>query len=155
VTERAKLCLGGGGSKVESFLAYVCPLWRRGWGEPYDQPTFRHLLAVERKRAERSKRPVLVALVSVQIDMEAQRLSGPAAAGIFTGLARCVREVDFIGWHRQDHVAGAVLVQGTAVADAVSHIEARFTRTLCDYLPADLRHALRVRVKRFHRKARA
>jgi len=141
-------------SKVASFLAYASPLRRRGFGEPYDEQVFQYFLSLERRRAEQAKRPLLLALVSLQVDMEPQRLSPRAGGRIFDGLAHCVREVDFIGWLRQDFVAAAVLVQGDAPEDASARVEERVTRAVYGRLPADLHDSLRVQVKSLSPRAR-
>ena len=135
-------------SRVESFLASASSLWRQGGDRPYSQDVFRHLLTVERRRAEQSNRAVLLALVSLQADMEAQPMSPAAAGRIFAALSRTVREVDFIGWHRQDLVAGAVLVQGTAPGDVAVAVEDRVRRAICGYLPNRLSESVRIRVRR-------
>jgi len=132
-----------------SFLAQVSPRPRRDCGEPYDAPLFQHFLALERKRADKAKRPLLVAAVSLQGDGALQRLSPQAAERVFAGLALCVREVDFIGWLHQDFVAAAVLVQSDALEDVMSGIEDRVTRAVRGQLPADVHCALHVRVMRF------
>ena len=142
----------GPASRAESFLAYASSLWRRGGERPYGEDVFRHLLAVERRRADQSKRPVLLAMVSLEADMETQRMSTAAADRIFTALSRTVREVDFIGWHREDFVAAAVLVQGTAPDNVTTAVEDRVRRAISDHLPANLRNSIRVRVRRLTQK---
>ena len=134
-------------SNVETFLTYASSLLRREC-EPYAPDVFRHLLAVERNRAERSKRQLLLALVSMRSETEPQRMSRLVGAQVFSGLAHTVREVDFIGWYRQDYVAGAVLVQGTVPGDVAVAVEERVRGTVRRHLPAGLRDAVRVNVKR-------
>ena len=134
-------------SNVETYLSYVSSLWRRS-AEPYGPDVFRHFLAVERRRAEQSKRPVLLALVSMRSELQPQRMSRLVGAQVFSGLAHTVREVDFIGWYRQDYVAGAVLVQGTAPGDVAGTVEERVRGTVRRHLPVDLRDAVRVNVRR-------
>lgn len=138
-------------SNVGALLAYASSLWRRG-PAPYAPDVFRHFLAVERKRAEQSKRPVLVALVSMDSEVEPNRMSPLVGARVLAGLAQTVREVDFIGWYRQDYVAGAVLVQGTAPADVAVAVEQRVRRAVCGHLPAGVRDSVRVTVRRLTRR---
>ena len=139
-------------STTVSLLAHAYSLFRRGAGEPYTQAVFRHFLAVERKRAEQSQRPVLVALVSLHAGSQPQRISRVARARIFTGLARTVREVDFVGWYVQDYVAAAVLVQGTALGDVTMSVEERVRRAVCGQLSGELHQSVRVRIRRLTRK---
>lgn len=138
-------------SNVETFLTYVTSLWRPN-AEPYGPDVFRHLLAVERTRAEQSKRPLLLATVSMRSEAEPQRMSRLVGAQVFSGLANTVREVDFIGWYRKDYVAAAVLVQGTAPGDVAVAVEERVRRTVRGHLPAGLRDVVRVTVSRFPNK---
>ena len=84
--------------------------------------------------------------------METQRMSTAAADRIFAALSRTVREVDFIGWHREDFVAAAVLVQGTAPDNVTTAVEDRVRRAISDHLPANLRNSIRVRVRRLTQK---
>jgi hypothetical protein len=69
------------------------------------------------------------------------------SVALFSGLGLCVREVDFVGWFREDRVAGAVLAQGEkSTIDVTRLIRKRVTEVLCDHLPFDLRQRLQVRV---------
>ena len=118
-------------------------------GQAYNEEAFRYFLAVERKRAARSRQSLLLLLVSIK---KRSGVRGPIrpvlAASIFSGLWLGVREVDFIGWFREGRVAGAVLTQGAdPLAPDVSHrISQRLTETLRGRVPADVARRLHVRV---------
>jgi hypothetical protein len=118
-------------------------------GQAYNEEAFRYFLAVERKRAERSRRSFLLLLVSVK---KRSGVSGPirpvVATSIFAGLWLGVREVDFIGWFREGRVAGAVLTQGAdpLAPDVVRRISQRLAETLRERVPADVARRLHVRV---------
>ncbi len=118
-------------------------------GQAYNEEAFRYFLAVERKRAERSRRSFLLLLVSVK---RRSGVSGPirpvVATSIFAGLWLGVREVDFIGWFREGRVAGAVLTQGAdpLAPDVVRRISQRLAETLRERVPADVARRLHVRV---------
>ncbi len=82
--------------------------------EVYQEADFRYFLGIERQRAERRGRSLLLVLIDVG-GIGSRKLGRDAAAAIaFDVLGACVRESDFVGWYRQATVAGAVLVQGDA-----------------------------------------
>jgi hypothetical protein len=56
--------------------------------------------------------------------------------------------VDFIGWFREERVAGAILTQGAQAPDpeVSRQIGQRITETLCGRVPADIAGRLQVRV---------
>ena len=118
-------------------------------GQAYNEEAFRYFLAVERKRAARSRRSFLLLLVSIK---KRSGVSGPirpvVAASILSGLWLGVREVDFIGWFREGRVAGAVLTQGAdpLAPDVSRRISQRLTETLRGRVPADVARRLHVRV---------
>jgi len=116
-------------------------------GPAHNEPAFRHLLAVERRRAERSGRSVVLVLVSLRrAPGRNQLLTAPAAGEIFAALGASVREVDFVGWFRHGHVAAAALIQRAATQPALlPDIVTRITRTLQEEVRGDS-SALRVRV---------
>ena len=108
-------------------------------GHVYNETAFRHFLAVDRRRAARAGRSVLLVLVAVrQSPGRNTKLTDATAAALFGGLGVCVREVDFVGWYREGYVAGAVLAQGSkasgdephliAAADTAGDQEADFCR---------------------------
>ena len=119
-------------------------------GQAYNQTAFRHFLAIERRRAERSGRPVLLVLVALRRNHLESRLSNATAAAIFRGLGETVREIDFAGWFREGLIAGAVLTQGGGAAEpAREHVAKRVMRALGAHVPAWHLRNLRVRVVRF------
>jgi len=120
-------------------------------GDVYAEQAFRHFLEVERVRAVRSGRTFFLLLVSLRRCPErGVRFGSGAAASLLQGLGRCVREVDFIGWYRNQHVAGAVLAQGLEEpgADASRRVVERVNRVLSERLPKSVAARLRVRVVR-------
>ena len=120
-----------------------------GWaGKAYNEHAFRHFLTIERTRANQSACSFLLVLVSFKRHPGSNIHIAPSvSAALFSGLGLCVREVDFVGWFREDRVAGAVLAQGeTSTIDLTRLIRKRVTEVLCDRLPFDLRQRLQVRV---------
>jgi hypothetical protein len=122
-------------------------------GNVYTEQAFRHFLNVERVRASRSGRTFLLLLVSLRrCPVRGTRFESAPAADLLEGLGMCVREVDFVGWYRDGHVAGAVLAQGLDVPDpdASRRIVERVTSVLSDRMPRSVAERLRVRVVRFN-----
>ena len=120
-------------------------------GDVYSEPAFRHFLEVERVRAVRSGRTFFLLLVGLRRCPERGVRFGPdAAASLLHGLGLCVREVDFIGWYRDQQVAGAVLAQGLEEpgVDASRRVLERVDRVLSERLPKSVAARLRVRVVR-------
>ena len=118
-------------------------------GDAYSEQAFRHFLDVERARAVRSGRTFFLLLVSLRrCPEQGTRFGSGASASLLQGLGGCVREIDFIGWHSEGRVAGAVLAQGLdePAPDAARRIVERITGVLSDRLPASVAGRLRVRV---------
>ena len=118
-------------------------------GQAYNEAAFRYFLAVDRLRAERSQRLVLLVLASVrEAPGRSALLTHQTSAVVFTALAASVREVDFVGWFREGRVAGAVLAQGVGAADERVPISNRILATLRTSLPANRANDVKVRVIR-------
>jgi hypothetical protein len=118
-------------------------------GYAYDEDAFRYLLMLERKRSERSGRPFLLLLVDLQEEPGATvRIDPAAAATIFSDLWRSVRETDFVGWYREERVAGAVLtpVDAEPGPDTSRHVADRVTAALRNDVPPILASRVRVNV---------
>jgi hypothetical protein len=98
----------------------------------YNEAALRYFLAVERKRAERSLKPLLLMLVALKQRPGARIALAPdTSAAIFSALGSCVREVDFVGWYRESTVAAVVLVPtGPASQTVRQELKARVLRAL-------------------------
>jgi hypothetical protein len=98
----------------------------------YNEAAFRYFLAVERKRAERSLKPLLLMLVALKQRPGARIALAPdTSAAIFSALGSCVREVDFVGWYRESTVAAAVLAPTAPASKTVrEELKARALRAL-------------------------
>jgi len=110
----------------------------------YNEEAFRHFLEIERKRSKVSNRPFLLVLINVGDHTDVDALSGR----VFDALSVGLRETDFVGWHRDRTVIGAVLTEhssdiATDVADVVSR---RVTTLLTETLPNTLMDRLQIRV---------
>ena len=116
-------------------------------GQAYNEEAFRHFLAIERKRSERTARPFLLLLVDVQEPPGVSvRIEPAVAKKLFSGLWLGVRETDFIGWYSQEHVAGAVLTElGDGPGpDVFRLVGQRLSRVLREGLPSDVARRVRV-----------
>jgi lipopolysaccharide/colanic/teichoic acid biosynthesis glycosyltransferase len=65
------------------------------------EPQFKMLLVRERKRSERTKSPMLLALVDVSILKERGMSNHLMHEKIRLGLETCSREIDLRGWHKE------------------------------------------------------
>jgi GGDEF domain-containing protein len=116
--------------------------------EAYNEEAFRYFLDIERRRSEISSRPFLLMLV----DLKEQRGAGSqiphaAAVRLFKRLALCLRETDFVGWYREERVAGAVLTQrpDTPSTDASQQVVERVRQALGEEFESDVSR-LQVRI---------
>ena len=124
-------------------------------GQAYNEQAFRHFLTIERRRAARASRTFLLLLVSLRRGPGLSvTINAKAASRLFSGLKQSVREVDFIGWYRQERVAGAVLTQGLGMPDpaAVRAIGDRVTQVLGKRLYGRDAQRLQVRVLQLCRR---
>ena len=118
-------------------------------GQAYNEEAFRYLLETERRRAERSSRPILLLLVSVKKQpLTRDQIPQAVVPNIFCGLGACVREGDFIGWFREERVAGVILTQGAhpLPPDVPSRIGRRAAHVLLQHVPPVVANRLHVRV---------
>jgi len=138
---------------IESIPAYS-RLRGSSAGHVYNEAAFHYFLAADRSRVQRSPRSMVLVLLSLRLSPgRSEVLTDSIASTLFTGLVGCVREVDFVGWYRQDRVAGAVLPQGTvSSAELRSQILKRILTSLKTSLPAHATRHLHVRVVRLGRK---
>jgi hypothetical protein len=119
------------------------------WGQAYNEEAFRYFLAIERKRAEWLGHPVLLLLVDFEaLGGVSARVDARVARRLFSGLCRCLRDTDVVGWYRAELVAGAVLTEsrnepGTDVPRLIGE---RVRGALAARVPLPVASRLRVRV---------
>jgi lipopolysaccharide/colanic/teichoic acid biosynthesis glycosyltransferase len=87
---------------------------RRDGGMPValDEATFCRMIALERKRSERSQKPLLLMLLELDTPSS---IEATCLSRILPALLKMTRETDIAGWYREDCVAGVLL---TEVANA-------------------------------------
>jgi hypothetical protein len=118
-------------------------------GQAYNEEAFRYFLDIERKRAARAHRSVVLLLPDLrQLPAGAAPIDPFLAAKLFSGLWLCLRETDVVGWFREDRIAGAVLTQldselGLNVSQAIRQ---RVRGAIGNGLPPQIASRLRVRV---------
>lgn len=129
--------------------------------EAYNEEAFRYFLALERKRAERFNRSFLLILVNLRKQPSMANLSNQIAphiaTDVFGALCVCVREVDFMGWYREERVVGAVLSYGAATpeGEASHRIGQRCVAALSERLPPRIAARMQVRVLQLRPRVRA
>ena len=126
----------------------------RSVGHVYNEAAFQYFLAADRLRVHRSRRSMILVLVSLRsAPGRSEVLTDAIASTLFAGLTASVREIDFVGWYRQDRVAGAVLPQGVVSSSELrAPLLNRILTSLKHSLPDDATRQLHVRVVRFGRK---
>ena len=117
-------------------------------GGVYNEAAFRYFLGRERRRAQRLKRPLILVLVKTKSAARSRHGLSVYASTVLEALSACVREVDFVGWYREDQVAAALVTVGGASAGVAKQtMQRRVTRALHRQLPPDtVGDSLRVRV---------
>src|SRR5262249_44832735 len=101
-----------------------------------DEPSFQRMIAIERKRSERSRKPLLLMLM--EIGGSASPKSGRLLGKIAKLLSLSTRETDLTGWHKTDAVLGVMFTD--LIADdksAIPSMLARVSSTLRDNLTFD------------------
>jgi lipopolysaccharide/colanic/teichoic acid biosynthesis glycosyltransferase len=102
------------------------------------EDSFRRMLAIERKRTERSGKPFLLMLFEFGNHQGAEK-NGKALDIVMSGLLSSTRETDVIGWYKERTTAGAMFT-GLIAEDKssiLSTILARVSNTLRDKLTSE------------------
>ena len=102
--------------------------------KPLDEESFRKVIAIERKRTERSKAPFVLMLVEIANQNSAK--TGPALETVMGSLLSSSRDTDVVGWYKGKNTIGALytgLVAGERSAILMT-ILTRATSTLREEL---------------------
>lgn len=91
-----------------------------------DEATFRQMIAVERKRTERSKAPFLLMLLEVDPG-EGTRAEAATLDAVMRILLASSRDTDLIGWYKERAILGAIFT-GLVVNDRRSILDAFLTK---------------------------
>jgi lipopolysaccharide/colanic/teichoic acid biosynthesis glycosyltransferase len=118
---------------------------RQAGAQLIGQDLFRGVLVRERRRADRSDRPLLLVLVG----LAGGRESAPARTwrAVSQALDACKRDTDVMGWFEQEQAIGVMLpeIPGTGTA-FVAELETRVRRELARTLEPDALEQLSVRL---------
>ncbi|HYA42084.1 MAG TPA: sugar transferase [Syntrophobacteraceae bacterium] len=76
----------------------------------YDEESFNRILALERKRSERSGRPFMLMLLSLERISTGENGSNPREK-ILSCLASSKRDIDVLGWYRSESVVGIIFTE--------------------------------------------
>ena len=74
---------------------------------PLDEETFRGMIAIERKRTERSKAPFLLMLLEAVNDENANK-NRTTLRNVMSALLSSSRDTDLIGWYQEGVIVGAM-----------------------------------------------
>jgi lipopolysaccharide/colanic/teichoic acid biosynthesis glycosyltransferase len=109
-----------------------------GTREVLSEETFKRMIAIERKRTERSKEPFLLMLLETGSHKGSEK-HGTALENILSVLPLSIRETDLIGWYK-DRTAVGVMFTGLGCNDKnaiLSVILSKVSTTLRGQLPQD------------------
>ena len=81
----------------------------------FNEQTFRRMLAIERKRTERSKEPFLLMLLDAG-NQSGSEMNGKALENMATSMLASSRETDIIGWYKEGTTVG-VMFTGLIIKD--------------------------------------
>jgi lipopolysaccharide/colanic/teichoic acid biosynthesis glycosyltransferase len=106
--------------------------------EVLNEGTFKRMIAVERKRTERSREPFLLMLLDAGNHQGSEK-NGKALDNMLSVLPSSIRETDIIGWYK-DRATVGVMFTGLACKDKssiLSVILGKVSTTLRDQLTSD------------------
>lgn len=74
------------------------------------EEAFRRMMAIERKRAQRSRKPVLLALLEIESQKPSEK-TRKALSKILSALATTTRDTDVTGWYQDNCVVGVMFTE--------------------------------------------
>jgi len=102
----------------------------------YDENAFNRILSLERKRTERSKRPFMLLLLSLEGLSAAENGNSPRKK-VLPCVTSSIRDVDVLGWYRAESVLGVIFTEIGNCGSVVSCILERVSLSLADSLDPD------------------
>ncbi|MGA3316341.1 MAG: sugar transferase [Candidatus Korobacteraceae bacterium] len=97
----------GNGSILDSLPSKPVPVGER---EILHEEAFNHMISVERKRTERSRKPFLLMLLETGGHHTSEK-NGHVLANILSVLLASTRETDVIGWYKNQSTAGVMFTE--------------------------------------------
>jgi lipopolysaccharide/colanic/teichoic acid biosynthesis glycosyltransferase len=110
-----------------------------------DETTFQRMIAIERKRTERSKAPFVLMLLEAVSD-RGQKSNSATLRHIATALLASSRDTDLVGWYKDDAIVGT-LFTGLIVNDkrvVLDTFLAKVSATLQEELTTDEFNQVRI-----------
>ena len=104
-------------------LLEVTPALER---RPLEEETFRQMIAIERKRTERSKSPFLLMLLEVE-NGGSQKKVGATLEKVLAALLLSSRDTDLVGWYKSHETVGAMFT-GLVVNDKRALLDTFLTK---------------------------
>jgi exopolysaccharide biosynthesis polyprenyl glycosylphosphotransferase len=83
----------------------------------YSARNFHHMLRIERKRAERSKKPFLLMLLDLS-GLRARYRNANIMEKMKSALVSCSRETDIRGWHERNKTVGVIFTEMTSIDES-------------------------------------
>lgn len=117
---------------------------------PMDEKTFKWMIAIERKRTERSKAPFLLMLLEA-VNKDGTNNYGTTLHRVAVALLSSSRDTDLIGWYKEGIIVGA-LFTGLVVNDKRAILDTFLTKVtsgLRDELPEELFKQVRISLHLF------
>jgi hypothetical protein len=74
------------------------------------EEAFRRMMSIERKRAERSQKPVLLTLLEIDSQLPSEK-TRKVLSKILSSLAATTRETDVTGWYQDNCVVGVMFTE--------------------------------------------
>ena len=94
--------------------------------EILQEEAFKRMIAVERKRTERSAKPFLLMLLETGEHQSGEK-NGKVLANVISALLPATRETDVVGWYKNQSSVGVMFTQ-IVVFDQKSILSAMLTR---------------------------
>ncbi len=113
----------GNGSGLDSVSSKVASARER---EVLEEELFKRMIALERKRTERSAKPFLLMLLETG-EHQAEEKNGIVLAKVITALSTATRETDVIGWYKNHSCVGVMFTQ-LVIVDQKSLLSAMLNR---------------------------
>ena len=83
----------------------------------YSAHSFHHMLRIERKRAERSKKPFLLMLLDLS-GLHTRHRNGHILEKMKSALVSCTRETDIRGWYERNKTVGAIFTEMASIDES-------------------------------------
>lgn len=99
----------------------------------YDEKAFNRILAVERKRTERSKRPFMLLLLSLE-GLPAGENGNSPRGRVLACVTASIRDIDVLGWYKAETVLGIIFTEIGNSVSVVNRILDRVSLSLANGL---------------------